>query len=80
VTEGYERVVKEPERALDALLQANPALDPAEQRAQLDSLLEAGAFSPAGRLDPGELRAWARWDVEHGILDQPPRVTDLVGR
>ena len=80
VTEGYERVVKEPERALDALLQANPALDPAEQRAQLDSLLEAGAFSPAGRLDLGELRAWARWDVEHGILDQPPRVTDLVGR
>jgi len=78
VTEGYERTLAEPEVALEALLDANPALDRAEQRAQLDALLDAGAFSPPGRLDLDELRAWGRWNVEHGILAERVDVAELA--
>jgi putative hydroxymethylpyrimidine transport system substrate-binding protein len=66
---GYELVVDEPGRGLDDLLSAVPALERAEQEAQLDALLPA--LEPVGRFDEGILRAWARWDAEHGILDHP---------
>jgi putative hydroxymethylpyrimidine transport system substrate-binding protein len=71
---GYERVVEDPDRGLEDLLSAVPALDRAEQEAQLDSLL--GAFEPVGRLDADVLRAWSRWDAEHGILEHPIAVGD----
>jgi hypothetical protein len=51
---------------LTALLEENPALDPAEQRASLRALLPVLAAS--GRLHAPVLRAWARWDLEHGVL------------
>jgi putative hydroxymethylpyrimidine transport system substrate-binding protein len=66
---GYELAVDDPDRALGALLSGARGLDREEQEAQLDALLPA--LSPVGRLDAAVLRAWSRWDVEHGILEHP---------
>jgi putative hydroxymethylpyrimidine transport system substrate-binding protein len=74
---GYERLVAEPEAALGDLLAESEGLDRDEQRAQLDTLLDADAFSPPGDFDREALEAWARWDVEHGILEEEPPVDDV---
>jgi ABC-type nitrate/sulfonate/bicarbonate transport system substrate-binding protein len=74
---GYRLTLKSPEEALDALLDANPGLDRAEQQAQLRALRPA--FSPPGRLRPAILRAWAAWDLQHGILDRPIDPDDAFG-
>lgn len=66
---GYELTVEDPGRALDSLLAGARGLDRAEQEAQLDAVLPA--LRPVGRLNPAVLRAWSRWDVEHGILERP---------
>ncbi|MGH2981931.1 MAG: ABC transporter substrate-binding protein [Solirubrobacterales bacterium] len=66
---GYRRTVRDPDAALDALLAENPALDAAEQRAQLEALLPV--LSPAGDLDRRVLRRWAGWDLAHGIIERP---------
>ena len=75
-TAGYQRVVAEPEAALDDLLAESEGLDRDEQRAQLDALTEAEAFSPPGELDRDALEAWARWDTDHGILEERPKVDE----
>ncbi len=67
-TRGYELTVARPRRALDDLLAAVPGLDRAEQRAQLAALLPDLSPLP---FDPAVLRAWARWDLAHGLLERP---------
>lgn len=74
--EGYAGVVEQPQRALAALTEQVPALDRAEQRAQLEALLAADALGPTILLDGGVLRAWAQWDARHGIVARAPRVGD----
>jgi NitT/TauT family transport system substrate-binding protein/putative hydroxymethylpyrimidine transport system substrate-binding protein len=65
---GYELTVHNPERALDDLLAEVPSLERGEQQAQLDALLpDLGPRS----FEPAVLRAWARWDLEHGLLERP---------
>jgi putative hydroxymethylpyrimidine transport system substrate-binding protein len=66
-TEGYELTVRQPEHALDDLLAEVPSLDRAEQRAQLEALLPDLRPLP---FDPAILGAWARWDLEHGLLER----------
>jgi putative hydroxymethylpyrimidine transport system substrate-binding protein len=65
---GYELAVEHPQQALDDLLTANPALDRAEQQAQLEALLPDLKPKP---FDPSVLREWSTWDVEHGLLEEP---------
>jgi len=67
-TRGYDLTVSDPQRALDDLLAEVPTLDRAEQRAQLEALL--ADLHPAP-FDLGVLRAWAAWDLEHGLLQRP---------
>jgi putative hydroxymethylpyrimidine transport system substrate-binding protein len=65
---GYGLVVEHPAEALDDLLAAVPSLDRAEQAAQLRVLrpdLDPAPF------DPAVLRAWAAWDLRHGLLERP---------
>ena len=69
-------MVAEPEAALDDLLAESEGLDRDEQRAQLDALTEAEAFSPPGELDRDALAAWARGDTDHGILEERPKVDE----
>jgi putative hydroxymethylpyrimidine transport system substrate-binding protein len=81
--DGYRSVVADPPAALADLLDAVPDLDPGEQRAELDALTEARAFSPPGLLRRSVLERWARWDLEHGIVERPidvDRAFDLPAR
>jgi len=66
--DGYALVVRRPDVGLDAMLAADPALDRADQGAQMRELrpdLSPALFS----LDL--LREWEQWDIEHGILNRP---------
>jgi ABC-type nitrate/sulfonate/bicarbonate transport system substrate-binding protein len=65
---GYAFVRRNPDGALDALLAANPGLDRAEQEAQLRALLPDLRPAP---FEPPVLRAWAAWDLQHGLLERP---------
>ena len=60
--------VANPAAALDDLVAANPALDRAEQAAQLRAL---GPDLRPAPFDPRVLREWAAWDLEHGLLSRP---------
>jgi NitT/TauT family transport system substrate-binding protein/putative hydroxymethylpyrimidine transport system substrate-binding protein len=71
---GYGLAVRDLGRALDDLEAEVPSLDRAQQEAQLDALQQARAFEPVGRFDRQALAGWARWDVEHGILERRPNV------
>jgi NitT/TauT family transport system substrate-binding protein/putative hydroxymethylpyrimidine transport system substrate-binding protein len=65
---GYELTVAQPGKALDDLLAEVPSLDRGEQQAQLKVLLPDLRPLP---FNPGVLRAWARWDLHHGLLERP---------
>jgi putative hydroxymethylpyrimidine transport system substrate-binding protein len=67
-THGYELTVEHPDQALDDLLAEVPSLDRSEQQAQLAALLPDLHPDP---FKPAVLRAWARWDLEHGLLERP---------
>jgi putative hydroxymethylpyrimidine transport system substrate-binding protein len=74
---GYERALEDPEGSISDLIEREPGLDRDELRAQMEAV--SPAFTPpggggVGRLDPERLRAWARWDVEFGILRRRPDV------
>jgi putative hydroxymethylpyrimidine transport system substrate-binding protein len=68
---GYAFVQRQPDRALDHLLEANPTLDRDDQAAQLEVLLPALRPAP---FDRGTLEAWAAWDVRHGLLQDKLRI------
>ncbi|HVY95851.1 MAG TPA: ABC transporter substrate-binding protein [Solirubrobacterales bacterium] len=65
---GYAFALAHPAKALGDLLDADPALNAAEQRAQLAVLKPDLRPAP---FDPAVLRAWAAWDLEHGLLERP---------
>jgi putative hydroxymethylpyrimidine transport system substrate-binding protein len=67
-TRGYAFTVRNPAQALDDLLAEVPGLERGDQRAQLSALLPDLRPAP---FDPGVLRAWASWDLEHGLLARP---------
>ena len=67
-TRGYRFAVAHPGEALDDLVASAPALDRSEQAAQLKVLLPDLHPAP---FDPRVLRAWAGWDLEHGLLEKP---------
>ncbi len=71
LADGYRTVIDDPDGALADLLAAVPELDPDEQRAQLEALTQADAFDPPGLLRRGALERWARWDLEHGLVERP---------
>ena len=70
---GYAFTVDNPDAALDDLLAANPALDRAEQQAQLDTLLPDLHPAPFNRR---ALQAWSAWDVQHALLDTPVNIDE----
>jgi putative hydroxymethylpyrimidine transport system substrate-binding protein len=83
---GYGEAQRDPESAVAAIREAEPRLDEAALTAELDAVDEAftAGARAFGQLKPGVLRAWARWDVRFGILEEPPDVgrafdTTLVG-
>lgn len=84
---GYEEAVIDPESAVGALVDAEPGLERAAVAAEFDAVAPAfQAGSPDyGRLDRATLDAWARFDLESGILRTPVDVgaafdTTLISR
>ena len=71
---GYEFAVEDPSQALDDLLAADPSLERADQKAQLDVLLPILEPAP---LETGILGPWAEWDTELGILEREPGEFDI---
>ncbi len=67
-TRGYELAARNPEQALDDMIDAVPSLDRADQAAQLKALLPDLRPAP---FDPAVLRSWAHWDLDHGLLERP---------
>ena len=65
---GYQFAEQNPDAALDDLLAANRSLDRADQEAQMKVLLPVLEPLP---FDRGVLREWARWDLEHHLLEEP---------
>jgi putative hydroxymethylpyrimidine transport system substrate-binding protein len=65
---GYAFTEAHPAQALGDLLAADPALQRAEQAAQLQVLLADLQPRP---FDPAVLDEWAAWDLEHGLLERP---------
>jgi NitT/TauT family transport system substrate-binding protein/putative hydroxymethylpyrimidine transport system substrate-binding protein len=65
---GYGLVVAHPGQGLNDLLAAAPGLERPDQAAQLRALLPDLHPAP---FDPAVLRAWARWDLAHGLLSRP---------
>jgi putative hydroxymethylpyrimidine transport system substrate-binding protein len=83
---GYTQAQTDPESAVTALLDADSGLDRAAAQAQLDAVAPAftAGASAYGELREDVLRAWAKWDVEFGILEREPDLeqafdTSLVG-
>jgi NitT/TauT family transport system substrate-binding protein/putative hydroxymethylpyrimidine transport system substrate-binding protein len=68
---GYAFTEAHPQQALADLLAADPALERAEQAAQLRVLLPVLHPKP---FDPAVLREWAAWDLDHGLLGKPLNV------
>jgi putative hydroxymethylpyrimidine transport system substrate-binding protein len=66
--QGYEVAEEHPGVALKDLLSANPELDEAEQKEQLQALLPVLHPRP---FEQAVLREWADWDLQHRLLEKP---------
>jgi putative hydroxymethylpyrimidine transport system substrate-binding protein len=75
LSRGYDDLGRDPNAALDDLLNSAPGLDPGAQRAQLDALTASRAFSvgdqrATSRLDPGSIDLWQSWALAAGLLER----------
>ena len=79
---GTAAAIKSPNAALDALLKANPDLDPKLTRAELAATLplleSASSERPYGYMDPASWRNFAAWMRDNGLIDSPPGASRLL--
>ncbi len=73
---GYEEAQRDPESAAGAMVDAERGLDRDTVLREIDAIAPAWTAGAVawGQLRPDVLRAWARWDVETGILRRPPDI------
>jgi putative hydroxymethylpyrimidine transport system substrate-binding protein len=75
VSRGTRDLRRDPDGAIDGLLDANPDLDPELQRAVVDVTLPL-FFPPEGRPfgwhDPAEWDEFSAWMKDNRLLEQPP--------
>jgi ABC-type nitrate/sulfonate/bicarbonate transport system substrate-binding protein len=67
-TRGYKFTIANPDKALDDLVGSVPGLNRDEQQAQLNALLPDLTPKP---FSAPVLSEWAKWDLEHGLLERP---------
>jgi putative hydroxymethylpyrimidine transport system substrate-binding protein len=78
LTRGTRQLARDPQQGIEALLDANPDLDPKLQRAVVRVTLplflpEQGR--PFGWQAPGEWQTFAAWMRENGLLEELPDAT-----
>jgi ABC-type nitrate/sulfonate/bicarbonate transport system substrate-binding protein len=76
---GYEATMDDPESAVSALTDAEPALDRALTAKELDAVspsFMAGA-DYFGQLNPTTLAKWATWEQRFGIVKQKPDIAAM---
>jgi putative hydroxymethylpyrimidine transport system substrate-binding protein len=75
LSRGTRALRKDPDTAIEGLLDANPDLDPELQRAVVEVTLPL-FFPPRGRpfgwQDPAQWDAFAAWMKDSGLLERPP--------
>jgi len=74
VAQGHEALARDPDEAIDALLQANPDLDRRTQLASVRATLPAFAppdGRPFGWQEPAEWAAYQRWMFDNRLLRAP---------
>jgi putative hydroxymethylpyrimidine transport system substrate-binding protein len=75
VSRGTRELRRDPDGAIDGLLEANPDLDPKLQRAVVDVTLPL-FFPPEGEpfgwQDPEQWDAFSAWMKDNNLLEQPP--------
>jgi putative hydroxymethylpyrimidine transport system substrate-binding protein len=75
VSRGTRELRRNPDSAIDGLLDANPDLDPKLQRAVVDVTLQL-FFPPEGEpfgwQDPEQWDAFSAWMKDNNLLEQPP--------
>ena len=75
LSRGVRDLRTDPDKATDALLEANPDLDPELQKASVEvtlPLFVAPPGKPFGWQDPDEWEAFAAWMQEKNLLKNPP--------
>ena len=75
VSRGTRALRKDPDAAIDGLLEANPDLDPKLQRAAVDVTLPLffpPDDEPFGWQDPEQWDAFSAWMKENDLLKKPP--------
>jgi putative hydroxymethylpyrimidine transport system substrate-binding protein len=76
---GYEGAINDPESAVSALTDAEPALKRELTAAELDAV--SASFTAGadfyGQLKPATLAAWATWEQRFGIVETKPDVAKL---
>src|SRR4029077_18678084 len=70
---GYAFAEKQPKAALDDLLANNKELERADQESKMKVLQPVMEPRP---FDPTVLKAWATWDLQHGLLEKPLDTTE----
>ncbi len=72
---GYEEAIVDPESAVTAMTESDPALDRDTLQGDLEALSPVFTSGPGlGRFDRERLEAWAAWEAEVGITPRPPDV------
>ena len=74
---GYQLMLQNPGTALNDLAATVPGIDVSAQRDELQALRDGFAFNLRGILPFGLMRAWATWEVQHGILTHRPRLAKI---
>jgi putative hydroxymethylpyrimidine transport system substrate-binding protein len=75
VSRGTRELRRDPDSAIDGLLDANPDLDPELQRAVVDVTLPLffpPEDRPFGWQDPGQWDAFSAWMKDNNLLKRPP--------
>ena len=75
---GHEAARRDPDRGVDALIEANPDLERRHQlasvRATLPVFFPEDRDLPFGYQDPREWQAYARWMVDNRLVRRPPLI------
>jgi putative hydroxymethylpyrimidine transport system substrate-binding protein len=71
---GYEEALRDPESAVQMLVDAAPGLERERVGAELRAVSPAftAGVPRYGMFDPDRLEAWSRWAAEFGIVDEQP--------